>query len=287
MKKIVLLMLSFCILLLLSGCCLSHSWTDATCTTPKTCSKCEKVEGEPLGHQWKEATCSKPKTCTGCGITEGEKLEHEFGKEEIHNPDYVKATGLYVKTCIHCGTQGKRRAELERLTEGRTFLPTLEEFSKRFTNMLLDMEYIGKGQYVSYLSDESTSDTAKMYMAKKDSRGNLKTVAEFEVFAPDFEPLPAHQQKDSKAFWKIQGTVKGKDPALLAMLALWRAGDPTNTMEKYWNHLDKLKAIEKLFGNNGKIDIYSVPDSKSIILQVSPKGSSTYEFTLRVENRGY
>ena len=40
-----------------------HEWTEATCTTPKTCSICGVTEGEALGHDWKDATCTEPKTC--------------------------------------------------------------------------------------------------------------------------------------------------------------------------------------------------------------------------------
>ena len=32
-----------------------HSWTEATCTMPKTCTVCGETEGEALGHQWSEA----------------------------------------------------------------------------------------------------------------------------------------------------------------------------------------------------------------------------------------
>ena len=54
------------------GC--EHNWTDATCTTPKTCSVCGAIEGEALGHSWVDATYEAPKTCSVCGATEGEPL---------------------------------------------------------------------------------------------------------------------------------------------------------------------------------------------------------------------
>ena len=76
MKKRILLIFVFAMALLLCGCCLSHEWVEASCTTPRTCSKCEKTEGDTLEHQWKEATCQKPKTCTGCDATEGAAKGH-------------------------------------------------------------------------------------------------------------------------------------------------------------------------------------------------------------------
>ena len=72
---------------------LGHDWKDATCTEPKTCSRCGAAEGEPLGHDWKDATCTEPKTCSRCGATEGEPLGH----------DWKDATCTEPKTCVVCG----------------------------------------------------------------------------------------------------------------------------------------------------------------------------------------
>ena len=84
--------------LLLTGCCMSHDWQDATCTEPKTCVKCGKTEGEALGHTWVDATCTEPKTCSVCGATEGEALGHTW----------VDATCTEPKTCSVCGaTEGE------------------------------------------------------------------------------------------------------------------------------------------------------------------------------------
>lgn len=210
MKKVCLIVLSLIMLLVFSGCCLSHEWVEASCAAPKTCSKCAKTEGEPLSHQWKEATCTAPKTCTSCGLTEGGKLPHKFGKEEIE-PDYVQATALLVRTCGDCGEQRIRSRDLEKLANMGTFLLTPEEFSERFTNMLMDMQAIfGKDQYFSFLSDETASDTLKLYMAKRDSEGTVKIVGEFAIYDPDGHPLLPQQKNEEKSFWKIRGTVKDK-----------------------------------------------------------------------------
>ena len=58
------------------GC--SHSWVEATCTTPKTCSACGAIQGKAAGHDWKDADCNSPKTCSGCGITDGVALGHTW-----------------------------------------------------------------------------------------------------------------------------------------------------------------------------------------------------------------
>ena len=55
-----------------------HSWVDADCDTPKTCSVCGTTEGEALGHTWVDANCTTAKTCSVCHITEGEALGHSY-----------------------------------------------------------------------------------------------------------------------------------------------------------------------------------------------------------------
>lgn len=92
-----------------------HSYADATCTTPKTCTICgdtiggtsshtfgeysvvknpsckekgtkertcsacgekETVSIDMTDHTWKNATCAAPRTCTVCGKTEGNTIPH-------------------------------------------------------------------------------------------------------------------------------------------------------------------------------------------------------------------
>ena len=75
-----------------------HTWTDATCTTAKTCSVCDVTEGEALGHTWADATCDTAKTCTVCNATEGEALGHTW----------TNATCTAAKTCTVCNaTEGE------------------------------------------------------------------------------------------------------------------------------------------------------------------------------------
>ena len=71
----------------------NHTWVDATCAAPKTCSACGETEGEKLTHAWVDATCAAPKTCSACGETEGEKLAHTW----------VDATCTEPKACSTCG----------------------------------------------------------------------------------------------------------------------------------------------------------------------------------------
>ena len=108
MKKIAALLLALVMALTLCACGHEHSWVEATCTEPKTCSECGETEGEALGHSWTEATCTEPKTCSRCGLTEGEALGHSWKEATCTEP----------RTCSGCG-----------LTEGDALGHTWEEAS--------------------------------------------------------------------------------------------------------------------------------------------------------------
>lgn len=52
----------------------SHTWKNATCVAPKTCTNCGETQGAKTNHTWKAATSVKPKQCSTCGATEGSAL---------------------------------------------------------------------------------------------------------------------------------------------------------------------------------------------------------------------
>lgn len=56
----------------------SHTYKAATCTRPKTCTKCGKTVGTPLGHSFKAATCTRPYECSVCGVLSGYALGHKY-----------------------------------------------------------------------------------------------------------------------------------------------------------------------------------------------------------------
>ena len=64
----------------------THEWLEATCTSPKKCAFCGKIEGEALGHTWIEATYDSPKTCSVCGATEGRPLPKPIAQIELSTP---------------------------------------------------------------------------------------------------------------------------------------------------------------------------------------------------------
>ena len=58
------------------GCECNHEWSEATCKSLATCSKCGETTGEFADHKWSEATCTAPETCSICGLTQGKLINH-------------------------------------------------------------------------------------------------------------------------------------------------------------------------------------------------------------------
>ena len=81
-----------------------HTWTNATCTTAKTCSGCGMTDGAALGHDFDVANCTSPKTCAICDATEGEALGH----------DMQPATCASASKCSRCShTEGEALAHAD------------------------------------------------------------------------------------------------------------------------------------------------------------------------------
>ena len=130
MKRHIVLLCVLLLALLLVGCGKKHehTWKEATCTEPRTCTECGETEGEALGHVWQEATCTEPRTCTVCGETEGEALGHTWSAATCTEPRSCSVCGITAgspsghiwsepkdgeeKTCIVCG-KTEREARLE------------------------------------------------------------------------------------------------------------------------------------------------------------------------------
>ncbi len=117
------------------GAPLGHTWKDATCTLPKTCSVCGATEGEALGHAWKDATCTSPKTCSVCGATEGEALGHDPVWETVA-ADNVAAVRTMKQVCRTCGETLETKEEpIDSFIDGESFALTAEEFVERLQNV--------------------------------------------------------------------------------------------------------------------------------------------------------
>lgn len=105
-KKILVAILVYVMCLLLAGCACKHDWVEATCTEPKTCSKCGETEGEPLGHT--------------------------PGEWEIWNTDYVSTMVWLRQPCTVCEEDVNTDMKaLNSLVEDGKFLFSADEFVDR------------------------------------------------------------------------------------------------------------------------------------------------------------
>lgn len=120
MKRRELLIGLVCLLIVLtaSSCCIRHEWADATCTVPRTCTKCGKTEGSALGHDIDPSngqTVSEP-SCTESGLgryicsrcnemieEEIEPLGHSWRVSSIIREATCTQTGLVELSCDRCG----------------------------------------------------------------------------------------------------------------------------------------------------------------------------------------
>ncbi len=85
-----------------------HTYTAATCTTPKTCTKCGKTLEAPLGHKYE--VCGNTAKCSRCGVSKiiGGNTSEETEKpvepsNPVHTHTYTAATCTTPKTCTSCG----------------------------------------------------------------------------------------------------------------------------------------------------------------------------------------
>ena len=88
------------------GCLFGHTWEDATCVAPQTCSICKKTQGEAIGHTFSPATCTLPEICTVCGELNGEPTGHDWAEATCESP----------KTCRSCSiTEGSAKGHTTKL----------------------------------------------------------------------------------------------------------------------------------------------------------------------------
>lgn len=113
----------------------SHEWTEATCSTRKTCKLCGETEGETRAHAWVAATCTAPRTCKLCGMTLGTRLYHTNSIQERYT-NIQDRTMMSVIVCSQCGKQLDIETEtLSSFVQYDLFVFTPREFIEYFATI--------------------------------------------------------------------------------------------------------------------------------------------------------
>ncbi|MBE6548325.1 MAG: hypothetical protein E7667_05555 [Ruminococcaceae bacterium] len=84
--------------------------TETGLTEGRHCNVCNKVLAEQttipaLGHTWTDASCITPKTCSVCGETEGEALGHTIVEIPELQPTCTESGYTLSRSCSACGLQ--------------------------------------------------------------------------------------------------------------------------------------------------------------------------------------
>lgn len=199
-KRIAFISLLIFITLMIFGCekTHEHTWKDATCTAPKTCTRCGVTDGTALGHNWKDATCTAPKTCVRCSATNGQALGHMFNEGKCTrcgdaDPDYappqtyvsnlcydIIETGAYKDSIGYTHIIHKVSAKKDCTVEG-TLIAT--DAAGNVIGKSTDSIVLTKGQFnfFSYLIEGDLTNATSNYSAKEKSEylvGDRKNVVE-------------------------------------------------------------------------------------------------------------
>ena len=76
-----------------------HTWVDATCEDPKTCSVCGETDGDALGHDLLDANYQQGPICTVCGEEIGDPITAIFEEMEYECSGVLGETYYVPTTC--------------------------------------------------------------------------------------------------------------------------------------------------------------------------------------------
>ena len=175
-NKLITLWLAICMIFCLSACGTTeirsnphtHSYSDATCISPKKCS-CGLTDGTALGHQFSSATCTSPKICSRCGATSGNAIGHSYAAANCNSPKTCTRCGqttgsalghTYVNNkCSHCG-----KVDPDSLPVGLETLHVIDSCDYTYENKSFTDSYGNKYVGVHFLDDTFYSSRAPYAM---------------------------------------------------------------------------------------------------------------------------
>lgn len=149
-RKILLLVSAFAVMVSSTGCAKlfhTHTFADATCTAPKTCTECGETEGEPLNHNFKMATCMAPQTCTMCGHTEGATAAHNYKDATCTSGAKCSVCGKTDGSALGHSTSVGKCSRCNSL-QGSSTIKKVEDYILSGSNYILD----GSDEFLIYYS---------------------------------------------------------------------------------------------------------------------------------------
>lgn len=156
-----------------------HSWSDATCTSPKTCKICGATEGKAAGHSWMDATYTNPKTCSVCQATEGSALIRETQEITITTDNWNEYFEIKREDIIpeknafgEYGTPEDMYYILE--------LVLKKEYSEKLVSINVSVEFVLDTYLQSYDYDESTGIGTVTNEYKRDYNNTDKSLCNFK-----------------------------------------------------------------------------------------------------------
>ena len=98
-------------------CSENHIWADADCTTPKSCTVCNKTDGDPLGHNTNgPATCEEDEYCSRCESVIQEAIGHSVAILDAIEPTCTAVGYTQGSHCANnCGTIFVQQVEIPAL----------------------------------------------------------------------------------------------------------------------------------------------------------------------------
>lgn len=291
-------------LVILSGCCIKHDWTEATCTEPKKCLNCGATEGEPLGHDWKDADCDHPKRCMRCEETYGEELGHKWVEATCENKKYCAVCGYEIgdyadhiwldatcqrpKKCVVCGLReggtlnhvwvsasydSPRYCSTCGMFEGTELEPA---FEKRGYEFNIEKNTVWDYTTIAYADESEVSGTAEIIDYRKyysDRVHEGKEGYEWREVTVEYK-LP----KGAKVMWGYTDTYSGLEEYAKTHYITYENGqrEPVRATEAYEYEWE----TEELCVSHGNIAVQVPEGYKNLVFYVC---SGDYANTHRID----
>lgn len=174
----------------------THSWKEANCTSPRTCTTCGEISGTAAGHQWQAASCTTPETCAVCGQTGGSAAGHQWQDATYDSP----------RTCTVCAaTEGlslRDQAEQDKnavLTLARSYA---ENHQYRLAIQVLDEAWDEYGDQIFYDTAAQYRQDFALYNSSQIAAGKFNSILRYQdgtvriIGDPDQKELRAEDWSD-------------------------------------------------------------------------------------------